>query len=107
MKYLFDELIETKDVYLIIDQSNPSAKDREYLVTIVKDTIHHKLVDLVLDELSSEQQMYFLEKIDNENHHPELLNKLGKWINDFELKVVRRVQEAEQEILELLNKDII
>jgi hypothetical protein len=107
MKYIFEEFVETKEVYSLIDAQNPTLEDREYMVTIVKDTIYHKLIDLVLDELGDDQKVEFLSKLENENNHTYLLSKLSTWIKDFELKIVERTKLAENEIVQLLKTPIL
>jgi hypothetical protein len=102
MKYIFDEIIETKDIYLLIDKHAPDDKTKQYLVTVVKDVIHHKVVDLVLDELDEERKTIFIEEIEDETKHQGVLAKLKDWIVDFEQKAVNKIKEAEKELIELI-----
>lgn len=104
MRYIFEDIIETKDIYLVIDEHAPDDETKQYLITIVKDVIHHKVVDLVLDELDEEKRVIFIEKLDDESQHQEILIKLSGWISDFEQKVVLKVKETEKELMKLMSK---
>ena len=103
MKYIFEDIIETKDIYLVIDEHAPDDETKQYLITVVKDIIHHKVVDFVLDELDEEKKVIFIEKLDDESQHRDILGKLSSWIADFEQKVVSKVKEAEKELVKLVS----
>jgi hypothetical protein len=104
MKYLFEELIITEEIYLLINNNAPSKSEKEHLLLLVKDIMHHKLVDLILDELPDAQKTEFLTKVDEERHHQYLLENLAKWIDDFESKIIKRAREAEKEMVDLIAK---
>ena len=103
MNYIFDEIIETEIIFKVIDEKCPDKKEKEYLVALVKDTIHHKVVDFVLDELDEEKQIIFLSKLDDEESHKGTIEKLKEWIEDFEVKVGTKVKEAEAELISLIS----
>ncbi len=105
MKYIFEDIIETKNIYLVIDENCPDDETKQYLITVVKDVIHHKIVDLVLDELDEEKRVIFIEKLDDSAQHQEILSKLSGWISDFEHKVISRVKETEKELIKLIKSN--
>jgi hypothetical protein len=104
MKYIFEEITRTETIYRLIDETCETQADKDHLVTVVKDTVHHKLVDMVLDELTDEQKLHFLEHIDDEAAHPTLLETLKKWVVDFETKLSSKAKEAEDELLLVISK---
>jgi hypothetical protein len=104
MKYIFEGIIETDQVLIKIDAVSETDDDREYLTTLVKDTLHHKIVDLILDELDEEKRLFFIAHLDDESKHLTLLSKLSEWIKDFEYKVVTTAKNAEKELLELIER---
>lgn len=99
MKYIFDEIVETKDIYLVIDENAPDEETRQYLITVVKDVIHHKVVDMVLDELDEEKKVFFIDQLEDENQYRSILSSLSTWILDFEAKVISKVKQTEKELL--------
>lgn len=101
MKYIFDEIIETKSIYIVIEKTFPDDKERQHMITVVKDIVHHKVVDMILDELDENKKLVFIEKLDDENQHRNILNDLSIWILDFESKVISKVKEAEKELLQI------
>src|SRR5690349_4999544 len=103
MKYLFENLVATDEIYLLIEQHCPDETERDYIFMIIKDTIHHKVVDLILDELDEEKRLFVMTNIDNVHQHENLLRSLSEWIEDFELKVLARIKETEKELIELIS----
>ncbi len=104
MNYFFETIAKTEDVYLLIDQHFDDEAENTQMKSVVKDILHHKLLDLVLDELSSEQQTTFLIEIEDQENHIGIVSKLREWISDFEDKVQIKVKEVEAEILSLISE---
>lgn len=102
MKFIFEEIIETESVFLIIEEHFEDDAEKEYMKNVVRDTIHHKLMDLVLDELDAEKKLIFLAGVEDENEHPSLLSRLREWVESFEEKIRLRAKEAETEMITLI-----
>jgi hypothetical protein len=103
MKYIFDDIVKTESVFLIIERHFDDAEEKERMKDVIRDTIHHKLLDLILDELDVEKRMLFLAGVENENEHQSLLERLKDWITDFDEKVRLKAKEAETEIIALID----
>ena len=102
MKYIFEDIIQTDSIFLVIEHHFEDIAEKDYMKNVVRDTIHHKLLDMVLDELDHEKRMEFLAEIDEEKNHPSLLERLKVWIENFEEKLHFRAKEAEDEMLKLI-----
>jgi hypothetical protein len=102
MKYIFEEIIKTENVLVLIEKHFEDAEEQEYMKNVIRDTVHHKLLDLVLDELDAEQKLLFLAELEDENKHQNLLEKLKGWIGNFEEKLHLRAKEAETEMMKLI-----
>jgi len=105
MKYIFEEIIKTDEIFMIIEQHFEETTEKEYMKHLVKDTMHHKLLDLVLDELDEDRKIIFLAGADNESEHKGLLDKLKAWVDNFEDKLSHRAKEAEAEMVNLIKLD--
>lgn len=105
MTYIFEKIINTGEIFIIIESHFDDPDEQEHIKTLVRDTIHHKLVDMVLDELEEENKALFLKDIDNEEKHQSLLDQLKSWIENFEEKLHLKAKEAESEIMTLINVD--
>lgn len=101
MKYIFEEIIKTEDLFMKVEQHFEVESEREHMLNLIRNTLHHQLVDLVLDELNHDQRLEFLIEIENEEKHPSLLERLREWIENFEEKLHLRTKEAEVEMLGL------
>ncbi len=104
MNYFFETIAKTEDVYLLIDQHFDDEAENTQMKNVVKDILHHKLLDLVLEELSSEQQTIFLIELEDQENHLGIVEKLREWISGFEDKVRLKVKEVEAEILSLISE---
>jgi len=103
MKYIFEDIIETESIFLVIEEHFEDDAEKEYMKNVIRDTIHHKLMDLVLDELDAEKKVIFLAGVEDENEHRSLLERLKDWVDDFEEKIHLRAKEAEIEMIDLIN----
>ena len=101
MKYIFEEIIKTEDLFIKIEQHFEVESEREHMKNVVRNTLHHQLVDLILDELNHEQRLEFLIEIEDEEKHPSLLERLREWVEGFEEKLHLQTKEAEVEMLGL------
>jgi hypothetical protein len=101
MKYIFENIVKTESIFLIVEEHFEGATEREHLKNIIRDTMHHQLVDLVLDELDFEKKTLFLMELDDETKHQNLLERLTGWIENFEEKLHLRARDAEAEMLSL------
>jgi hypothetical protein len=102
MKYIFEEKVETSIVFEEASKKAESPEDERYLHAVLKDIFHHKLVDMVLDELTEAQKADFLSKIDDELLHDTILVDLKNWIMNFEIKLTQRIIEVEKELLGII-----
>jgi hypothetical protein len=102
MNYIFEDIVETQSILLIIEEHFEDAAERTHMKNLVKDTIHHKVLDLVLDELDAEHKLLLLAGIEDETQHQSLLERLKDWIEGFEDKIRFRAKEAETELIQLI-----
>lgn len=117
MKYLFEEIIQIKTVHLKLNEMDLANQEKEELLEIMKSTVHHKVIDLILSELTDEEKEIFLEGIstgggfsdmdEQSSRSSELKNRqylsvLRDRINNLETKIKEKVKEAEEELILLL-----
>ncbi|MFH1295515.1 MAG: hypothetical protein ABIH84_02980 [bacterium] len=102
MNYIFDDIVKIDHLFLIIEEQFEDDAEQAYLKNVIKDIIHHKLLDLVLDELDEEKKVIFLTGLEDENTHPNLLERLREWIDRLEEKICLKAREAETELIALI-----
>jgi hypothetical protein len=105
MKYIFEDIIETKRIFLVIEEHFEDDEEKEYMKNVVRDTIQHRIMDLILDELDAEKKLILLNSVEDENEHESLVERLRGWIDGFEDKIRLRAKEAETEIVNLIIVD--
>ncbi len=104
MKYIFEDLIEIEEIHIRIKQLSENEVDQLYLLALVKDTMHHKIADMILDHLDEAKKLEFLSYIDMEEEHPNVLKMLSENIENLEYKIIVQAKNAENEILNLISK---
>lgn len=100
--YIFKRYVKITKIYSLVDEHFTDSTENAHVKKMVDDIMHHKLLDMVLDELDDEKKTHVLAHIDNEISHDSLITDLKDWIEDFEAKVEARIKEAEAEILKLI-----
>lgn len=104
MKYLFEEIIQIKTVHLKLNEMDLADQEKEELLEIMKSTVHHKVIDLILSELTDEEKEIFLEGVSTGqmDKNKQYLSVLKDRINNLEAKIKEKVKEAEAELILLL-----
>ncbi|HSX39235.1 MAG TPA: hypothetical protein VLI92_01455 [Candidatus Saccharimonadales bacterium] len=105
MKYFYEEITEIHEIPELIKSSTDNADEQEQLLEIVRSTIHHKVLDLIFRELDVVQQQEFLEYIETADNQSSVIDKLKEWISDVEQKILLKVKQAEQEIIEAIKEE--
>lgn len=100
-KHFYSHLIEVETIHVALDELELETGEKKELVEIMESSIHHVVVDTVLDELSGEDKKKFLAHIAAENHD-ELWNLLNTKIKKPEQKIKKAVDELKTH----LHKDI-
>ncbi len=108
MKYLFEEIIQIKTVHLKLNKMDLADHEKEELLEIMKSIIHHKVIDLILSELTDEEKEIFLEGLSKSNvfsdtsKNSQFLDVLKNRIENLETKIKEKVKEVEEELILLL-----
>ncbi len=105
MKYIFEDIIQTQEIFITIEKHFDDEEEKEHMFNLVKNTFHHQLMDVVMDEITHDQKVIFLVEIEDETKHEGLLERLKEWVIDLDEKLHLRAKEAESEMLYLIELD--
>lgn len=86
MNHFYNDIVEMETLIIELDTLDISPQQKQHLIKIAEDTLHHTILDLVLSELSEEDKHIFL-KNHAENDHDKIWNHLKEKINNIELKI--------------------
>lgn len=67
-KHFYSHLIETRELEIELDTLALKPEEKEELLTHVHSSIHYKVLDTVLSELSEDDKKTLIEHINNEDH---------------------------------------
>jgi hypothetical protein len=68
MSYFYAHLVNPDDITKHMELLEMTDAERNHLLMIVQSTLHHKVIDLILEELHDDHKHVFLKHIVEENH---------------------------------------
>jgi len=103
-KHFYHHLIEIDSIHLALDELELDPEEKQDLIIIVDDNIHHTVLDTVLSELKNSDKKAFLALVLAEDHGEiwHLLSekmenaedKIKKAVNSLVAKLHEDIQEA-------------
>ncbi len=72
-KIFYDHLINLEEVILTLDGQSIDEEEKEELVGLIDQTLHHRILKLILDHLPKEHHEAFLSRFHQAPHDPGLL----------------------------------
>ncbi|OGC50224.1 hypothetical protein A2716_03375 [candidate division WWE3 bacterium RIFCSPHIGHO2_01_FULL_40_23] len=99
MKFLFEEIANIEYLNLEFSKLEIEETELDHLNHLAKSIIHHKTLDLILDELPDDCREEFLVILSEDEDHQTVLDYLKKSIKDFEVKLIEKVKEIELELM--------
>ena len=66
--YFYAHLVDLGDVEKELDILGLEDSEKKELIMIIESSIHHKVVDIILTELSEDHKIIFLEHIGSDDH---------------------------------------
>lgn len=98
-KIFYDHLIYREEVIAAIDKHKIAVEEREELVQLADETLHHHVLDVILSNLPQEKHEEFLVKFHNTPFDEKLLDYLKKEIADIEEKIATEAKKVKSELL--------
>ncbi len=86
MNHFYKDLVEIETLEIELNTLDISPQQKQHLIHIAQDTIHHTILDLILSELSQEDKMIFLQN-HTENNHDKIWKHLKEKIANIESKI--------------------
>lgn len=102
MKYFYEEITQLTIITPETFGTEADKNDVAEILEVVKSTVHHKVIDHILNELNDQMKEEFIHILAKSDSHSSTLNKLKIHIKDIEEKVIEVVKKAEQEIYDII-----
>ena len=94
-KIFYDHLVIREEITVELDKYSLVREEKEELVQLVDETLHHQILNIILTHLPKDQHRGFLEKFHKTPHDESLL----KYIKDFEQEIIKEAQKIKRELL--------
>ena len=105
MKHFYDHLILIEEVIGQIDLHDLTAEERDELVQLVDQTLHHHALDTILTHLPKDKHEHFLSRYHHDPADHQLLNWLKSEIKaDIEAAIKVQAAKIKKEILAEIKK---
>ncbi|MFZ5844850.1 MAG: hypothetical protein ACOY0S_00065 [Patescibacteria group bacterium] len=104
-KIFYDHLIVFEEVIAELDRHPLNPQERQELIALIDETMHHHILDLILSHLPREHHETFLSRFHQAPHNPKLLVFLREVIAiDIEAAIRARAQEVKKQTLAAIHK---
>lgn len=106
-QHFYSHLVEIETITIKLTEIEISEPERQELIELAHDTIHHHVLDTILDELNEEDKKHFLKLLVHEDQE-SIWTHLKIKIQDIESKIksaIERIKtEFHQDIQNLKNE---
>lgn len=106
-KHFYSHMVKYSEVFIELENIHLSNEEREHLVSIIEENIHHSIIDTILSQLSKEDKKVFLHHL-SLNNHESIWNHLKENIEHVEEKITKAAEDLIQEFkkdIEEVKKD--
>ena len=94
-KIFYDHLVIREEITVELDKCNLAREEKEELIQLVDETLHHHIFNALLTHLPKEKHREFLEKFHKAPHDESLL----EYIKDFEQEIIKEAQKIKGDLL--------
>lgn len=101
MKYFYSHLIEIQSLVIELDQMELDPREKTHLAHLIDSTLHHHVLDTVLDQLDLQDKEVFLNHL-MENDH----TKIWKFLNEKVDKIEEKIKDTGKQLKQKLHQDL-
>ena len=98
IRHFYSHIIETESITLELEDLNLSSEEKSHLIELMESSIHYKVMDTVLSELSDEDKKTVLSHV-HAKKHEEIWKLLYKKIDKVEDKIKKAAGGVKKELL--------
>lgn len=102
-KIFYDHLIIIEEVIAVLDEHKMSPKERTELLQLMDQTLHHRILDVILTLLPKEHHETFLTRFHKAPHDAGLILFLKEHTTvNIEKKILTEANKTKKELIKLL-----
>lgn len=95
----YDHLVDIGKIRIELDKYSLTIVEREEILNIISEHIHHRLLDIVLKKLPKNKHQQFLHQLHHQPHDKRLLKALKTEIDDLERSLKKEIEKIKKDIL--------
>lgn len=104
-KIFYDHLVAREEIIAVLDQHKLTIEEREELVRLVDENLHHQVLDTILTHLPKEKHEEFLRELHRRPHDLRLLDYIQTHIEIDIIAAIKKTSEkAKKELLAEINR---
>ena len=96
--YFYAHLVDMSDISRELDILEIYDAEKNELILMIESTIHHKVVDVILTELSEDHKIIFLQHIKHDDHK-KVWALLKDLIKNPEKKILKEIKTLKKEFI--------
>lgn len=101
----YNHLINIEEVFIELDTPEIESEEKEELLGLIDQTLHHHILQLILDYLPKEYHETFLAHFHQAPYDPELLVFIKERVEiDIETVIKTKADQTKKEILAEIKK---
>lgn len=101
MKYFYSHLIEIQSLVIELDKMELDPREKSHLAHLIDSTLHHHVLDTVLDQLSPSDKEVFLNHLALNDH-----TKIWKFLNEKVDKIEEKIKDTGEQLKQKLHQDL-
>ncbi len=100
-KQFYSHLIKIETIIEELDVLDFSAQEKNHLAYLLDANIHHHVLDVIMDQLTPEEKLIFIEKLKEGDH-----DKIWEFLNRRIEKIEDKIKLTAEELKKIMKKDI-
>lgn len=101
MKYFYSHLIEIQSLVIELDKMELDPREKSHLAHLIDSTLHHHILDTVLDQLDLKDKEIFLSHLAKNDH-----TKIWKFLNEKVEKIEEKIKNTSEQLKQRLHQDL-
>lgn len=105
-KIFYDHLTITEEVTVELDHYQIDKEEKEEIIQLIDENIHHRVLDVILQKLPKEKHEEFLRQFTLSPEDNKLLDYLRQEIADIEELIIAEANTVKKELLAEIKRSL-
>jgi hypothetical protein len=106
-KVFYDHLVIREEIDCVLNNYRLDKEEKEELIQIIDQTLHHHILNVVLNHLPKDIHREFIELLNKDPGSDALMDLLKIHSPEVEFEIKKQAQKVKREILDEIHKNSI